>query len=70
MTRKKIPEIIQLKNGASMQDDIVLLPYGCPVGLRGDQSFVPLWGQGYLVEADGVDAEQRELVGLPPKVAA
>lgn len=37
---------------------------GWRVGLRGEQAFLPVWGEGYLVKTDSLDADQRKTLGL------
>lgn len=54
MRKRKVPPL-------PVDDDIVLLPFEKHPGLRGDQEFVPLWGQGYLVRRDSLDDAQRAI---------
>lgn len=62
------PIIIELADGVKRQGDIVLIPDGHKrwPGLRGDQEFSPLFGEGMLVAIKDLDDGQRRALGLDP----
>jgi len=57
---------VEMADGVKIEDGIVFVPYEHPrwPGMRGDQGFVPVFGEGYLFAVKDLDADQKAALGL------